>query len=171
MPNTNKAKRLKRFFIDVEPSILESSYPNISISNNYIVYTQKFGRLIFLHIILTLLSLILAYFVNPFFYIGLVFIPIGIFLNKIFPNQGKIYFDEQGIISENFFHIKKKYLYDDIIDIYFEDSPTRYNIYGLLKQDKFIIALSLTQEDCENLIKILKAVVTIEGNLPQKPQK
>ncbi len=170
MPNTNKNNRLKRFFVDVDTSILQSSYENISISNDYVVYKQKFGKLLILNVVLTLISILFASCLNPLFYLGLLFIPIGIIANKIWPNQEKIYFDHEGICAEGFLHTKKKYLYDEIIDIYSEDSPTRYNVYGLCNNKKVLLGLSLNKKDSEHLINILKAIVTREGKINTEVQ-
>ena len=113
----------------------------------------------------------MAYCLNSLFYIGLFFIPMGFILNKLLPNQEKIFFDKEGIITSGFFHIKKKHLYDDIVDIYLEDSPTRCNVYGLLENDKFLVGLSLNHENAEHLMNVVKAVVTLEGNIEQTQQE
>ncbi len=172
MPDNNRSKRLKRFFVDADPSVLNEKHPHISISENYIVYTQKFGKLLYLHIVLSLISVLLGYCLNNLFYLGLFFVVLGIILNRFFPNQERVYFDKEGLITSNFFHITKKHQYNDIVDIYWEDSPTRYNIYGLLENEKFIIAINLNQENTEHLISVLKAIVTLEGNIKQsEPEK
>jgi hypothetical protein len=165
MKDNKRASRLKRFFVDVDTSILQTSHPTIYIDKNHISYKQKFGNTLLLFTLIGFFSLFLGSYLTSIFYFGLFFIPLGFLLNKIFPNRGKIYFNQNGLLGSTFLSKKRIYLYNDIIDIYTEDSPTRLNVYGLLNDSKFLLGLTLNQDEAEYLVKILKAIITVEGNL------